>query len=177
MIRVLAFITLVAIAVAIFAACGSGGNSSTVTVTPASSEAGAWTISGQLVGSMNLTVSACQIGPPSGTTWGVQFAGTLNGTTIALALASKVGGTVDFTNASKGAILGVHYGAVGSATSDYWLATGGSAGVSGSVTFNSAGSGSMNVTLPPSLASANGAAQPIVISGHWVCPSTTAPAS
>jgi hypothetical protein len=172
MIRVFAFLTVLAMAVAIFAACGSsGGNSSTDTVTPTSSGvAGTWTISGQLVGSMDLTASGCQIGPPAGFKWGAQLAGTLNGTVIGVFLASSIGGTVDLTTPSADTILSVHYGEVGSAINDYWAAIGGTAGASGSVTINSNGSGSMNVTLSPSLATTSGAAQPITISGQWVCP-------
>ena len=171
MIRVFAFLTVLAMAVAIFAACGSsGGNSSTGTVTPTSSGvAGTWSISGQLVGSMDLTASGCQIGPPAGFKWGAQLAGTLDGTVIGVFLASNIGGTVDFATATPDTILAVHYGEVGLAINDYWATIGGTAGANGSVTINADGSGSMNVTLRPSSATAGGAAQPITISGQWVC--------
>jgi hypothetical protein len=174
MIRVFAYLTVLVLAVAILAACGSGGNSSTGAVTPTSSGvAGTWTISGQLAGSMELKTSGCQIGPPAGSQWGVQLAGTLNGTVIGVFLASGIGGTVDV--GSNGIILSVHYGDVGLAINDYWATIYGSAGAKGSVTINSDGSGSMNATLPPSLATTSGAAQPITISGQWDCrtPRTT----
>lgn len=174
MIRVFALLTVLAMTVAIFAACGSGGNSSTGTVTATSSGvAGTWTISGQLMGSIELKTSGCEIGPPAGSQWGAQLAGTLNGTVIGVSLASRIGGTVDL--GSTDIVLSVHYGDVGLAINDYWATIYGSAGARGSVTINSDGSGSMNATLPPSLATTSGAAQPITISGQWDCrtPRTT----
>jgi hypothetical protein len=118
---------------------------------------------------MDLTTSGCQIGPPAGSEWGAQLKGTLNGTVIVVSLASNVGGKVDLAKASAGTLLAVHYGDVGLAINDYWATINRPAGASGSVTINSDGSGSMNVTLPPSLATTSGAAQPITISGQWVC--------
>jgi hypothetical protein len=168
MIRVFALLTVLATTVAIFAACGGGGNSSSGTATPTSSGvAGTWTISGQLTGSMDLKTSRCEIGSPAGSQWGVQLAGTLNGTVIGVSLGSGIGGTVDV--GSTAIILSVHYGDVGLAINDYWATIFGSAGAKGSVTINSDGSGSMNATLPPSLATMSGAAQPITISGQWDC--------
>lgn len=118
---------------------------------------------------MNLKVSGCQVGPPAGYQWGTQLAGTLNGTVVGVFLASTVGGTINLATASSDTLLSVVYGDVGSPIIDRWGTVGPSAGASGSVTINSDSSGSMKVTLPPSLATASGAAQPITISGQWVC--------
>jgi hypothetical protein len=172
MIRFFAFLTVLALSAAIFAACGSGDNSSKDSVTPAPSgvTAGNWTISGQLVGSMDLTASGCQHTGQLAPTWGAQVTGTLNGTVIGVFLATPNGGTTDLSTATADTLLSVHYGAVGAAINDYWLAVGGGAGATGTVTVDSDGSGSMTATLPISPVANNGATRPITISGQWVCP-------
>ena len=151
-------------------------SSTKISVTATSSGiAGTWNpISAQLMGSIELKTSGCEIGP-AGSQWGAQLLGTLNGTVITVSLASRIGGTVDL--GSTDIVLAVHYGDVGLAINDYWATIYGSAGARGSLTINSDGSGSMNATLPPSLATTSGAARPITISGQWACRTPAGPPS
>jgi hypothetical protein len=173
MIKTFALLTILALVVAGCLACGSGNDSRTATPTsvPATSTsapsvaAGNWTISGELVGSMDMQASACQMGPPAGYKWGAQLTGTLNGTVIAIFFASSIGGTLDLSLPSIDTLVSVRYGAA-DAVEEAWFGLAGSPGMSGSVTVESNGSASMDATLPPSYV----ATQPITISGQWTCP-------
>ena len=70
-------------------------------------------------------------------------------------------GTVDFSQPSAETTVAVQYGGAGAAIDDYWFAGGGASGLSGSATIESDGSGSLQLTLPPSVLSPGNATEPL----------------
>jgi hypothetical protein len=125
-----------------------------------------WTFSGQVVGSALVGVSGCQAGAG---TFDIQLKGTLNGAPIGILISSAPSGTLDFSQPSETTVA-VQYGAAGSVVNQYWFGTSGDAGMSGTATIDATGSGSANLTVPPSAVSPGGATQAISVSGPWTCP-------
>lgn len=195
LLRATTTITVLTRPAAAFASCGSGDNSSTTAVTalatpssasgsPASSATGTaaqsstrtempmpapvpgnWTVSGQVVGSALVGASGCQT---SAVKFDIQLKGTLNGTAIDMLISSAPSGRS--TSASRHRRRWpCKYGAAGSAVNDYWFGTSGDAGMSGTPMIDATGSGSANLTVPPSVVSPGGATQAIGGSGLWTC--------
>lgn len=125
-----------------------------------------WTFSGQVVGSALVGVSGCQ---DRAGKFDIQLKGTLNGAAIGILISSASSGTLDFSQ-PLGTTVAVQYGSAGSAVNDYWFGTSGDAGMSGTATIDATGSGSANLTVPPSAVSPGGATQAISASGPWTCP-------
>jgi hypothetical protein len=111
-------------------------------------------------------VSGCQA---SAGKFNIQLRGTLDGAAIGILIGSAPSGTLDFGQPS-GTTVAVQYGAAGSLVSQYWFGTSGDAGMSGTATIDATGSGSANLTVPPSAVSPGGATQAISVSGPWTCP-------
>ncbi len=124
-----------------------------------------WTFSGQVVGSALVGVSGCQ---DRAGKFDIQLIGTLNGVAIGILIGSAPSGTLDFSQRSETTVA-VQYGAAGSAVNEYWFGTSGDAGMSGTATIDATGSGSVNLTVPPSAVSPGSATQGISASGPWGC--------
>ncbi len=198
MYRTIALVSALLLAVAAFAACSGGGDSSTTTATvtaSASASAGAsaspassatdttapsqtpvptatpilgnWTVAGQLAGPALLGASQCQ---DIEGRFDIQLRGNLSSATIGILISAAPSGTLDFSQVSATTVA-VQTAPAGSPNHlSYWFGTSGDAGMSGTATIEADGSGSLELTVPASVAAPGGATEPITVSGPWLCP-------
>jgi hypothetical protein len=164
--RAIAFLLALALAMTL-AACGSSGGPA-ATPSPSASGGNQWTFSGALSGVNTGLEPVCT------ETNGIQTidaTGALESGAFDLIFGASGAGTFDYAKTDSGAIpIELRYSPRVQPGNPYgWQATAGTPGAAGTLTIDSRGSGSLNVTLPPS-PSSPGLADPITIDARWVCP-------
>ncbi|MEO8457209.1 MAG: hypothetical protein ABI559_05295, partial [Chloroflexota bacterium] len=171
---------------AVLAACGGGSDatntptaapSGSPTDTPVATTApptpsptpfvGNWTSSGQITSDVQVQRNACTV---SGGSFQITLRGKApDGTALGLVIGSDHSGTIDFSQAAPAVTVAVQYGGPGQSADDYWYAAAGDSGASGTITLEDNGSGTIQVTVPPSTVAPAGATSPITVSGPWTC--------
>jgi hypothetical protein len=165
--------------------CGGGSSNSPYTATvgtasspasnPVTATAGGpseifdWTVSGQYSGTAQMTMTTCDI---VGNQDEIGLDGTLNGVNfyIGSTFSTTASGTLTYSSPNDLLFVEVKYGTGTTGTpAAHWNNGSGFNGI-GTATIGAQGSGSMDVTVPPSANSPAGATVPIRVSGDWTCP-------